>query len=352
MTAQNKGSNDGLAVKPNPSEPKKKDIRFALAMFIACMFGGLFVTGWVEVLIGLGVAPLEIISAQIGIALVPFVVGWLIAKVLSLVVKKVSLNALWVASTTLLIVLMLFGQNKSEPSVTTSHDTTAQSTEKTSFTNANTFTFEAAVCANAAVEKQWAQAAPACTAAAQRGDAGAQFNLGQMYRNGQGVAQDYKEGVKWYRLAAAQGDAEAQLNLGGMYIDGWGVAKDDKEAVRWYRLAAAQGLALAQYNLGTMYDEGQGVAQDHKEAVRWYRLAAAQGFALAQHNLGIMYGMGQGVAQDYVRAHMWFNLAAVGGNEKSVQNRGLVAGLMTPEQIARAQEMARQCIAKNYKNCD
>ena len=42
----------------------------------------------------------------------------------------------------------------------------------------------------------------------------AQYNLGVMYENGQGVPQDYKTAVKWYRLAAEQGDAGAQFNLG------------------------------------------------------------------------------------------------------------------------------------------
>ena len=49
----------------------------------------------------------------------------------------------------------------------------------------------------------------------EQGNALAQFNLGIMYRRGQGVPQDYAEAVKWNRLAAEQGDAEAQHNLGG-----------------------------------------------------------------------------------------------------------------------------------------
>ena len=32
----------------------------------------------------------------------------------------------------------------------------------------------------------------------------AQYNLGLMYHNGLGVTQDYKEALKWYRLAAGQ----------------------------------------------------------------------------------------------------------------------------------------------------
>jgi uncharacterized protein len=53
--------------------------------------------------------------------------------------------------------------------------------------------------------------------AAEQGYAEAQYNLGVMYGNGNGVVQDYAEAVKWYRLAAEQGNAKAQNNLGVMY---------------------------------------------------------------------------------------------------------------------------------------
>jgi TPR repeat protein len=101
-----------------------------------------------------------------------------------------------------------------------------------------------------------------------------------------------------------------------------------------------------------MYDEGQGVAQDYKEAVRWYKLAAAQGNAKAQFNLGISYAKGEGVAQDYLRAHMWLNLAAIGGDADAVKSRDITARKMTPQQIAEAQKLARECQARNFKNCD
>ena len=88
------------------------------------------------------------------------------------------------------------------------------------------------------------------------------------------------------RLAAEQGDADAQFNLGVMYADGEGVPQDYQEAVKWYRLAAEQGYADAQANLGARYDTGRGVSQDYQEAVKWYRLAAEQGYTFAQFNLG------------------------------------------------------------------
>jgi len=177
---------------------------------------------------------------------------------------------------------------------------------------------------------------------AQQGDAKAQWVLGLMYEQGEGVPQDFKEAVRWYRLAADQGNASAQHSLGWLYSHGQGVPQDYKEAVRLYRLAADQGNAGAQYSLGVMYGQGQGVPQDYKEAVRWYRLAAEQGDALGQHSLGVMYGQGQGVPQDYIQAHMWFNLAGANGIPEGVRNRDLVASKMTPGQIAEAQRLARE----------
>ena len=41
-----------------------------------------------------------------------------------------------------------------------------------------------------------------------------------------------------FRQAAEQGHADAQFNLGNMYANGEGVPEDDAEAARWYRMAA------------------------------------------------------------------------------------------------------------------
>jgi TPR repeat protein len=86
--------------------------------------------------------------------------------------------------------------------------------------------------------------------------------------------------------------------------------------------------------------------------VRWYKLAAAQGNTDAQFNIGKMYQSGNGVAQNLVRAHMWSNLSALNGDADAVKLRDAVAAKMTTQQIAEAQKMARECQAKNFKNCD
>jgi TPR repeat protein len=183
-----------------------------------------------------------------------------------------------------------------------------------------------------------------CSSVVQAGDLADGFNAYEL--------KDYATALSRFRSAAQQGSAGAQAMLGAMYEDGEGIAQDYKEAVRWFQLSAAQGFAAAQYNLGVMYYEGKGVAQDYKEAVRWFQLSAAQGFASAQYNLALMYGKGQGVAQDYIKGHMWLNLAATGGDSKAVKGRDLVTAKLTPEQVAEAQKLARECQARNFKNCD
>ncbi len=161
--------------------------------------------------------------------------------------------------------------------------------------------------------KDYSQALRYWKQCAEEGNAVAQYNLGVMYENGEGVPQDYAEAVKWYRKAAEQGYASAQYNLGVMYDNGEGVPESDAEAVKWYRKAAEQGHAAAQNNLGWMYEFGKGVPQDYAEAVKWYRKAAEQGYAVAQNNLGVMYEFGKGVPQDYAEALRWFNKSAAQG---------------------------------------
>ena len=82
---------------------------------------------------------------------------------------------------------------------------------------------------------------------ADKGESWAQYKLGVMYYDGQGVTQNYAQAVKWYTLAAEQGHAYAQLNLGFMYGNGQGVTRNYAQAVKWYKLAAEQGLAKAQF---------------------------------------------------------------------------------------------------------
>ncbi len=196
----------------------------------------------------------------------------------------------------------------------------------------------------AQAEREQREEAEQVAEAAHQGDTVAQYNLGVMYQNGYGVAQNDTEAVKWYRKAAEQGNALGQNNLGVMYQNGHGVAQNDTEAVKWYRKAAEQGNALGQYNLGVMYQNGHGVAQNDTEAVKWYRKAAEQGNALGQYNLGVMYQNGHGVAQNDTEAVKWSRKAAEQGEALGQNNLGFMYhnGLGVPQDYTEAVKWYRK----------
>ena len=175
--------------------------------------------------------------------------------------------------------------------------------------------------------------------AAEQGYTAAQFNLGFLYAEGYGGAQDYVEARKWYLKAAEQGHAAAQNNLGLLYQDGQGVAWDYVEARKWYLKAAEQGYAAAQNNLGDLYLTGD-------EAQKWYLKAAERGHAAAQNNLGALYYNAAGGAEDYTMAYVWHNSAAARGHATASKNRDAVVAKLDAASLAEAQELSKEYLKR------
>lgn len=184
---------------------------------------------------------------------------------------------------------------------------------------------------------------------AAQGNPNAQVGLGILYERGKGVLQDKKEAVNWYRLAAEQGLAEAQIQLGNMFNTGSGVLQNYVEAMTWYRKAAEQGSAVGQHSVSRMYYQGSGVVQDYDESIRWYLLSVDLSEVFEQYKLGRLYR--NGVFQDNIISHMWYDIASANDYEKAGGYRDEVAGLMTTEDISKAQSMARECMSSGYTKC-
>jgi uncharacterized protein len=157
---------------------------------------------------------------------------------------------------------------------------------------------------------------------AERGDAGAQNNVGIMYSSGQGVPRNAAVALNWFRKSANQGNANAQAGLGFGYSKGEGVPQDNEAALGWFRKAADQGSAIAQNEIGYSYAKGKGIRQDDAAAVTWFRKAANQGNADGQNNLGFMSVAGRGVSQDYAAAVSWFRKAAAQGHANAQNSLG------------------------------
>jgi hypothetical protein len=138
--------------------------------------------------------------------------------------------------------------------------------------------------------------------------------LGDLYRMGEKIGQDWNEAFRWYSLGAAQGDAEAQSDLGTMFLRGLGCQKDESQAVVWYRKSAEQGNPTGQFNLAERYLRGEGIAPDLTKAFEWFSAAARQGDMESAYQVGTMYRFGRGVERNLVAAADVHVAAGRGGN--------------------------------------
>jgi len=146
---------------------------------------------------------------------------------------------------------------------------------------------------------------------AREGNVEAQYLLGRLYEQGDGVAKDENEARRLYKAAAGRGHKLASERLA---VVGKSQSADESVALGWYLPAAKQGDVEAQYNLGYMYETGWGVSINEKEAARWYQEAATGGHDQAQLRLGMMYMVGAGVAQSKPKGVEWLRKAAAGGS--------------------------------------
>lgn len=179
-----------------------------------------------------------------------------------------------------------------------------------------------------------------CLTIADQGDAEAQYTLGNMYSNGEGVESNVLAAEAWYLKAANHGHAAAQYALGALY-EGMPETTPSNEPVfgSVVALGDLSGLA-AQANLGTTFDLCLQIGDGPIEAIKWYRLAAAQGHTDAPIQLGKIYEHGRGVPQDDMLAYMWFDISTKQGRAESPGYREIVAARLSPELILEAQGLA------------
>jgi len=104
---------------------------------------------------------------------------------------------------------------------------------------------------------------------AEQGDTAAQFQLGWLYANGEGLRQNPATAADWWERAARNGNADAELALAQAYRNGRGRKKDLQEAVHWLLVASRNGNDEAQAILRSM--AGSGVEPAVAEVARLLR---------------------------------------------------------------------------------
>jgi TPR repeat protein len=116
---------------------------------------------------------------------------------------------------------------------------------------------------------------------AEKGDADAQFNLGQAYRLGRGVPTNLSAAKTWFERAATQGHVDAQTTLGLLLFQNG----DQAEGLSWLKKAAEQGEPRALLVYGTALVNGDTVTQDRVLGYAYVSRAAAQGLEPAKATL-------------------------------------------------------------------
>ena len=161
--------------------------------------------------------------------------------------------------------------------------------------------------------------------AAEGGHPVAQWKLGRMYADGDGVTQDDLRAFEYFsRIANAHAEdspsapqaaivANAFVALGRYYLSGIPNSKiksDPERAREMFSYAASYfGNADAQYDLARLYLKGAGSRDDFRYGARWLGLAAQKGQHQAQALLGQMLFNGDQLPRQAARGLMWLTLA-------------------------------------------
>ncbi|MCP4764784.1 MAG: sel1 repeat family protein [Gammaproteobacteria bacterium] len=101
-----------------------------------------------------------------------------------------------------------------------------------------------------------------------------------------------------------------------------------------------------------MYSSGEAVKRDDKSAFKWMKLAAEHEQMIAARTvLGVMYWRGWGTEPNTIRAYMWLSIAMSAGDKVANEMKAKLEKKMTPSQLEVAQQLALECVAKDYKGC-
>jgi TPR repeat protein len=168
--------------------------------------------------------------------------------------------------------------------------------------------------------------------AAENGHAVAQWKLGRMYADGDGVPHDDVRAFEYFQqIVSSHADdspnqpqarfvANAFVALGQYYLDGIPnspVKADPGRAREMFSYAASYFAdSDAQFHLGRLYLDGTGVRRDPKQAVRWLALAANKGQYEAQAMLGGILFKGENVPRQRPLGLMWLTLASDGSGSQ------------------------------------
>ncbi len=157
---------------------------------------------------------------------------------------------------------------------------------------------------------------------------------------------EHTAAVKEWLGPAAKGDADAQFNMGQAFKLGKGVPQDTARAEAWYRKAAQQGHIKAADTLGLlMFQDGR-----KADALPFLQASAERGEPRAQYILGIAHFNGDIVGKDWVRAYALMSRSASSGLEQATRSLATMDGIVPLEQRQLAMSLSSELEQKAQEN--
>jgi TPR repeat protein len=174
-------------------------------------------------------------------------------------------------------------------------------------------------------------AAPHFKAAAERGNAEAQYHFGEMLYHGEGLVEKKAESIQWLRKSAEKGYSPAEASLAIALYFGEGVPKDTTEAKIWAERSASQGEAYGLYVLAGI----KSVERDEEGRLKLLFQAAQQDYAPAEVDLAALLlkrsagGRGNGDLDPFDAAD-WLKKAGNQGNRSAQLAIGMFLATLPP----------------------
>ena len=137
------------------------------------------------------------------------------------------------------------------------------------------------------------------------------YETGNLYYRTAVNRTAYLKAAEWFEKAVEAGSVDAAFQLGMMYREGQGVQKSVDRAVSLLEMAAEAGHPRAQTTLASMYEDGRYLPYDAVKSFKWYLRSAEGGNARSQNQVAVMYRDGIGTEANGELANMWFHRYAV-----------------------------------------
>lgn len=167
-------------------------------------------------------------------------------------------------------------------------------------------------------EQSLKKAIASFTKVATAGHSGAQYKLGQFYRNGQGgLKKDPVKAVEQFKKSASQGNVPAMLKCAGHYYRGTGTAKNYNLSLKYYTQAATKGESYAVYMVGVHHARSRGVKKDLKQAINFYKDVSNLGSTRRMNAMGSAYYRGLNVKKNYKELLGWYQKSAAAGYKRA-----------------------------------